>query len=91
MKLEILGAILAMIAPFLFHFLLQTRLRMRDILLIMFGIALLSIVPALHLTALNNLVHHLPPSLLVKSTLLLAVIMLVVWQYNHWRNVRKKD
>jgi uncharacterized membrane protein YidH (DUF202 family) len=87
-KLEILGAILAMIAPFVFHWLLQTRLRMRDIALIMLGIALLSVVPAIHLIAPNNFVQHIPPSLLVKSTLVLAVIILAVWQYIQWRNVR---
>lgn len=91
MRLEILGAIFAMIAPFVFHFLLQTDLRMSIIILIMVGIALLSVAPAVDFTALNHWAGQLPPNLPVIVTLVLAVIIPAAWQYNHWRKRAKRN
>jgi hypothetical protein len=86
-----LGAILAIIAPVLFHFLLQTNIRMRDIGLIMISIVFLSIIPALDFVPLENLVRHLPPNVLVKATLFLAVTILAIWRLIYLRNKRKKE
>lgn len=90
MRLEVLGAILAMIAPFVFHFLLQTGLRMRDIILIMIGIALLSIMPAMDFPLLNQWLGQISPNLIIKSTLILAIVILALWQLNHRRKRSKK-
>ncbi len=76
MNFEVLGAILTMIAPFIFHFLLQTELKMRNIILIMSGIILLGVLPVIDFGVIDKYLRLLPRAWLVWLTVIMAVLVL---------------
>jgi HAD superfamily hydrolase (TIGR01509 family) len=90
-KLEVLGAILTMIAPFIFHYLLQTELKIRNITLIMSGVILLGIIPVIDFGAIDKYLSLVPRTWLVRSTVIIAIVILGAWQFLYIRSKRGRD
>jgi hypothetical protein len=89
-RLEVLGAILTMIAPFIFHYLLQTEIKMRDIVLIMSGIILLGIIPVIDFGAFNKYLNMLPRAWLVRSIVIISIMIFGAFQFFFIRSKRKR-
>ena len=88
MRIEVLGAILAMIAPFIFHYLLQTKLKMRYIVLIMACIIMLCVVTIIDLSTVAKYLSSLPRIWLIRFAAFAVILIFGVWQYFYIRRKR---